>query len=62
MKKSLARLSACGRVGMLSEGNKVGTEPVKQIGTGETPVEKSGNRKHQRNDQVEERRKPFGDF
>jgi len=25
---------------MLSEGNKVGTEPVKQIGTGENPVKK----------------------
>jgi hypothetical protein len=45
---------------MLSDGNKVGTEPVEQIGTGENPVEKSGNRKHQGNGQDEERREPFG--
>lgn len=40
MKKILARLFACVRVGVLSEGNKVGTEPVEQIGTGENPEKK----------------------
>ena len=40
MKESLAPLSPHAMLSMLSEGNKVGTEPVKRIGTGENPVKK----------------------
>ena len=40
MKVFLAPLSPHAKVITLSEGNKVGTEPVKQIGTGENPENK----------------------